>query len=155
MWLDRSRWISSEHRWALKMGPEDRIHQDGGSVVIKVPDLFQRWGEGKRVVGPKGGSAITELLKDGTLIEALARAHRWIAKLEEGEASTLADLARVEGVTESYVWRAIRLAFLAPDLQMRIVGGRQPTSLTREPIVRRGLPLYSRDQRALFSKDPR
>jgi hypothetical protein len=52
---------------------------DGSTLVVRIPMRFQRRGGRKCIVAPDS-SAIVSSSKpqpDGTLIKALARAHRW------------------------------------------------------------------------------
>jgi hypothetical protein len=73
---------------------------------------------------PDGGS--TQLrLWDTTptpLHLALARAHRWLAMLEAGEASSMKEVARREGVDDSYVSRMVNVTTPAPDIVAAILG---------------------------------
>ncbi len=61
---------------------------------------------------------------------ALARGHRWLAMLETGQASSLRDVAKKEGVDNSYVSRMINLTTLAPDIAEAILDDRVPPELT-------------------------
>jgi hypothetical protein len=51
-----------------------------------------------------------------TIAKALARAHSWKQKLEDGTYATVGELARAERINESYVTRILRLNLLAPDI---------------------------------------
>jgi hypothetical protein len=62
---------------------------------------------------------------DGTLVKALARAHRWQRILDEGRFGTLAEVADVERISRSYVCRVLRLTLLAPEIVERILDGRR------------------------------
>jgi hypothetical protein len=53
---------------------------------------------------------------DPHVLRAIARAWSWRRTLETGEASTILDLAEGEDVTDRYVSRVIRLAYLAPSI---------------------------------------
>ena len=76
---------------------------------------------------------------DRVLIRALRKAH---------EAQRTATHAHVKA--SSYERRRRRLAFLAPDIQVAILEGRQPQILTLESLIHGDLPLAWSDQRALF-----
>ena len=52
--------------------------------------------------------------QDPYVLRAIAQAWKWRRQLEEGEASTLQDIAGKEEVSEGFVGRLIRLAYLAP-----------------------------------------
>jgi hypothetical protein len=54
---------------------------------------------------------------------ALARAFRWKARLESGEYSSVADLARSEKQKPSQVYSLLRLSLLAPSIIDGILSG--------------------------------
>jgi hypothetical protein len=68
---------------------------------------------------------------DGTLVKALARAHRWQRVLESGEYGTLAELSAAERISRSYICRVLRLTLLAPDIVKRILDGRPTAGLAQ------------------------
>jgi hypothetical protein len=59
-------------------------------------------------------------------LRAIARAWSWRRRLERGEASTLQDIAAVEKVTDRFVSRMMRLAYLAPDVLEKLLIHRIP-----------------------------
>jgi hypothetical protein len=52
---------------------------------------------------------------DEPLISLLSKAHRWWARLRDGE-TNVAALAREEGLTRACVSNALRMAFLSPRI---------------------------------------
>jgi hypothetical protein len=67
---------------------------------------------------------------DPLLIETLARATNWLARLTSAEGMSTAELARQEGIDDGEISRVLPLVFLAPDIIEAIVQGRQPMTLT-------------------------
>ena len=61
---------------------------------------------------------------------ALARGHRWLAMLESGEVKTLTEIAKREGVDNSYVSRMVNLTTLAPDIVAAILDDTSPDTIT-------------------------
>ena len=61
---------------------------------------------------------------------ALARGHKWLAMLESGEVSTLTEIAKKEGIDNSYVSRMVNLTTLAPDIIDAILLNELPDHLT-------------------------
>jgi site-specific DNA recombinase len=88
---------------------------------------------------------------DPILLKEIARAQRCFKALVTGHARSLAELARREGVTDSYVSTRLPLAFLAPDIIEAIVNGTQPADLTAKKLITRvDLPLdWHAQKRAL------
>src|SRR6516225_7438681 len=64
------------------------------------------------------------------LIKLLIRARRFNAALVAGDPMPFAALAKRERVSPSYFTRLIRLSYLAPDITLAILDGRQPPDLT-------------------------
>ena len=87
--------------------------------------------------GLTSGKAADRLIRnDGAnqrnepLIKAIALGSRWRTKLETGEHKSAIALARSEGYSLRYVWKTLRLAFLAPDIVDAILDGRHPPHLS-------------------------
>ncbi|MEQ9814586.1 MAG: hypothetical protein RLO50_17545 [Azospirillaceae bacterium] len=98
----------------------------GETVTVRVPMAFTRRGGRKVVVVPDGSDAWVPAPRvDGTLVRALARAHRWQRMLDEGRYATIGEMARVEGVSTGYVSRILRLTLIAPDIVEAILVGSQ------------------------------
>jgi hypothetical protein len=131
----------------MTQGVQTRL--DGDTLVVRIPMRFQCRGGRKRIVAPDG-SAIVPSSKpqpDGTLVKALARAHRWRRMLEGGEYGTLAEMADAERISRSYVSRILRLTLLAPDIVERILDGRPMAGL---PQLLRPFPVEWERQRERF-----
>jgi hypothetical protein len=106
---------------------------DGNTLVVRIPMRFQRRGGRKRIVAPDG-SAIVPTLKpqlDGTLVKALARAHRWQVMVEEGRFASVRELAEAERISLSYISRILRLTLLAPDVVEHILEGHRAPQLAQ------------------------
>jgi hypothetical protein len=122
---------------------------DGETLVVRIPMRFRHRGGRKRIVAPDG-SELTPSSKpqpDGTLVKALARAHRWQRVLESGEYATLAELADAERISRSYVSRVLRLTLLAPEIVERILEGRPTAGL---PQLLQPFPVEWKRQRELI-----
>ncbi len=99
-----------------------------------------------RLVIPPGQARDLRPRPNATLIKALTRAHRWKERLFTGDAPSTSAIAKEEGVTERYVSRIMRLAFLAPDIVEAILDGYQPTDLELERLMK-GIPVSWNEQR--------
>jgi site-specific DNA recombinase len=67
---------------------------------------------------------------DVSLINALGRAHLWLKALTDGTYKSIKELANVAKWNPKVVRKALRLAFLAPDITEAIILGSQPKSLS-------------------------
>ena len=93
---------------------------------------------------------------DPKLVELIVQAHRWFEELKNGQVSSIAALAKRDGLHSADVSRVLPLTFLAPDIVEAILDGRQPTELTAARLKRmRDLPMDWRHQRRYlgFEKD--
>ena len=101
------------------------------------------------VIDGTGPSAVAK--PDARLIKLLLKAHRFNARLAEGEGVHFAALAQQEGVSRSYFTRLVRLSYLAPDITQAILDGRQPLDLTAEKLLEHSrLPLAWHNQRTVL-----
>ena len=117
-------------------------------IVIDAPIALKRRGvEAKLVVG---GDSATAFEPDENLIEAIATARKWFAELQNGEASSVLELAARYDVDRSHISRTLPLAFLAPDIVTTIIDGRTDPGLTLSRIKRLKLPASWQDQRQLL-----
>ena len=86
---------------------------------------------------------------DGTLVKALARAHRWNRLLESGRYGSAAELAAAEKINPSYVSRVLRLTLLAPDIVEAIVEGRQANGMEAALLLQPFSTIWGEQRRAL------
>jgi len=97
------------------------------------------------------GDAEIVYAPDINLIRLLVKAEQIRGKLFSGDGSSIAELARREGISDSYVTRQLRLTFLAPDIVKDILDGRHPPSVTAAKLMRNTrLPLAWTDQRVVL-----
>jgi len=88
---------------------------------------------------------------DPALVKTIARGHQWFEDLVSGRAGSLVEIAKAEGVTESYVGRLIPLAFLAPDIVESVLAGTRPVHVTNEMLTKRiDLPIDWKEQESLL-----
>jgi hypothetical protein len=100
---------------------------------------------------PAAGNALSSVERSyrRTLIEAIAKGHRWQTQLESGEYASLEDLAKDVGCDRTYVGRMLRLTSLAPDIIEAILRGDEPDGLSLEKL-RKHLPLRWDEQREVW-----
>jgi len=117
---------------------------------IELPITFRHRGVERRIiVEADGGSPSAD--PDTTLIELIARAHRYLRRLTCGHSVSASDLATEEKLDVSDLSRILRLAFLAPDITAAILDGKQPVELTATKLKRLGeIPYRWDDQRRML-----
>ena len=125
----------------LSMGP-DRIRED--ALRIHAPFRLRRRGvETKLVLGNPTKSV------DRTLLRNIRNALSWLDRIKAGK--TYEQIATEDAIPTDRVRKAIRYAFLAPDIVRAIVEGRQPVGLTSSYLLHYPLPDDWEKQRALIA----
>jgi len=115
-----------------RTGRSEVVVASDGSLTVTVPIRIKRRGLRKTVTLPDGGG-LDSRPWDATptpLQLALARGHCWLAMLESGEAASMKEIARREGVDDSYVSRMVNLTTLAPDIVAAILDETLPPEVT-------------------------
>jgi len=100
------------------------------TLRVHIPLTLRNRGGRPRILPPKEIEVAMERGQDARLLRAIGRAWKWRRRLERGDVTTIADLAREEGISDRYVSRVIRLAWLAPSVLERLVLRREPTVLS-------------------------
>jgi hypothetical protein len=103
---------------------------------------------GRKTILSEAAPAPRFVRTDNALFKALALAHRWRARIENGEYGSITELAKAERVNESYACRLLRLTLLAPRIITDILNGRQLHEVTLKQLTK-PFPLNWDDQFAL------
>ena len=139
-------------RQALGIVPSDRDNAwptnsnlDAGDIEIVVPLSTRRRGPQMKLIIGTGAEHPPDANR--SLIVAIARARDWADRLITGEAQTVTQIAEAEGVTDGYVGQVLPLAFLAPQLVVRILSGDPTMQHTSNDLFRDGrIPELWKDQ---------
>jgi hypothetical protein len=130
-----------------RTGRPEAVAASDGSLTVTVPIRIKRRGLCKTVTFPDGDNVQTRPWDSSPtpLQLALARGHRWLAMLESGEAKSMKEIARREGVDDSYVSRMVNLTTLAPDSVAAILDETLPSEVTLFELAA-GTPLLWEEQ---------
>jgi hypothetical protein len=131
-----------------RTGRSEVVAASDGSLTITVPIRIKPRRLRKAVTLPDGGDFDSRPwdTEPTPLQLALARGHRWLAMLESGEAGSMKEIARREGVDDSYVSRMVNLTTLAPDIVAAILDDTLPQAITLFELAA-GTPLLWGEQR--------
>jgi hypothetical protein len=104
--------------------------QANDTTRVFIP-LTQRRRNGRpRILPPEPRTHFQSRSQDPHILRALGRAWAWRRRLETGEAATIHDIAEAEKVTDRFVSRMLRLAYLSPDVLERLLVSRDPPSVS-------------------------
>jgi hypothetical protein len=119
---------------------------DGPTLVHHVPMTVRRRGVEMRLVLDN-----EKRRPDPVLLSAVARGRRWFGELARGEAATMVEIAKRDGLSAGRVNQLTKLAFLSPKIVQAIIDGRQPVDLTTKTFSRLEiLPVGWAEQEALL-----
>jgi hypothetical protein len=101
-----------------------------------IPLTIRRRNGRPRILPPESMTDQHVRAQDPHILKALGRAWAWRRKLESGEAATVGDIAKAEKVTDRFISRTMRLAYLSPEVLERLVVMRQPPTVSSNDLVR-------------------
>lgn len=128
--------------------PISRIRPEGGgatsptpmqnqSLTVRVPFRIRPRGGRIKIVAPDGqiDQHPAPPRQDNAMVKAIARGFRWRRLIEAGVYASVADVARAEKISDSYVSRHLRLTLLSPAIVEAILDGRQSSSVTLSRLL--------------------
>ena len=137
---------------SAKRSRHDRPSDAEHLIILEVPAVLKRAGLGMTLIVP---GARQDATPDPSLIRLLLRAFAIRDRLERNPDLPLKRIAEAEGVSPSYSTRALRLAYLAPDIVTAILDGRPPPGLTANMLMKNTrLPLRWEAQRKRLEFEP-
>jgi hypothetical protein len=107
-----------------------RLSSRNDAIRVVIPLAIRRRNGRPRILPPEDVAARQARALDPHILKALGRAWAWRRKLESGEAATVGDISRAEKVTDRFVSRTMRLAYLAPEVLERLVIRREPPAIS-------------------------
>ena len=105
------------------------LSKDGKIIIVTIPMNFRKRGGRKLIIAPDG-MEMAPPAPYSALAKLVAKAHRWLKMLENGEAPSIRAVAAQEKTDESYVGKVLRLTLLAPDIVELILDNKQPDVMT-------------------------
>jgi site-specific DNA recombinase len=103
-------------------------------TLINLPIRLKKYGKAMRlVVQPKCNE--TSRRADPKLGALISKAHDWLSRLTSGRYDGVQAIATEVKMTSSYITRVIYLAYLAPDIALRILSGDHPSELNAKKLL--------------------
>ncbi|MCF6446197.1 recombinase family protein, partial [Nereida sp. MMG024] len=161
--VDHTAWLLLIDRVDIKAGEADLrlcatavaelLNTEPGAInqnhlTTTIPFTLRRRGVELKFV-QTNGTAHSQQQVDTTLLNNLALAHTCLDAILSGQSFT--EVAEQTGISKRRIQSLITLAMLAPDLQEAVLNGQQPTSMTSDRLLKKGVPLLWEDQRAAFA----
>jgi site-specific DNA recombinase len=108
------------------------VNPEGSAKRLKATTINIPWRANK--VGYDCAPALSERKSDPKVLQAVARAHAWLADLKNGRFSSIEGLATAVTLHPKVVRQALRLAFLPPNVTSAILEGESRADLTLRRI---------------------
>jgi hypothetical protein len=106
-----------------------------GTFRVVIPLTIRKRNGRPKILPPDNVDAREGRNQDPHVLRAIARAWSWRRKLETGAASTIQDIAAAEKVSDRFVGRMIRLAYLSPNVLETLVITRKPPALSLNDLM--------------------
>lgn len=123
----------------------------GTATRVFVPLTVRRRNGRPKILPPENALGAETRGQDPHILKALGRAWAWRRKLESGEAATVGDIAKAEKVTDRFVSRTMRLAYLSSDLLERLVVRSEPPAISLVEIIDATYLPWERQTEQVFS----
>jgi hypothetical protein len=105
------------------------------NIRVVIPLSIRRRNGRPKILPPEDVLDQKLRVQDPHILKALGRAWAWRRKLESGEMATVGDIAKAENVTDRFVSRTMRLAYLSPEVLERLVVGEEPPAVSCNDLV--------------------
>ena len=122
------------------------------SIRVVIPLTIRRRNGRPKILPPENMADGEARGQDPHILKALGRAWAWRRRLESGEVATAGDLAKLEGVTERFVSRTVRLTYLSPNVLERMLLMRQLSAVSWNVLVALTLKPWSEQPDQAFDR---
>ena len=93
--------------------------------------------------------------QDPHVLRAIARAWKWRRQVESGAVSVIQEIATAEKVSDRFVSRMMRLAYLSPDVLQALVVRRVPPALSLADLIEIARLPWVEQEAVAFASPPR
>jgi len=120
-----------------------------GNIAVTIPIRLKYDGHKTVILQPECKTAELEGDMMSPLQKAVVQGFQYGDALESGDVANVSELARREGQERAFLFRALSLVNLAPDIIEAILDGTEPPTITLSRL-RKGFPDDWNEQRKLF-----
>ena len=100
------------------------------TIRVVIPLTIRKRNGRPKILPPDDVTIRDGRSQDPHVLRAIARAWNWRRQLEAGAASNIKDIAATEKVSDRFVSRIMRLAYLSPEVLEYLVIRRVPPALS-------------------------
>lgn len=100
------------------------------TIRVVVPLHIRKRNGRPKILPPDDVQLVENRGQQPHVLRAVARAWNWRQQLESGAAATIQDIAAAEKVSDRFVSRMVRLAYLSPEVLEHLVIRRVPPAVS-------------------------
>lgn len=120
------------------------------TIRVVIPLTIRKKNGRPKILPPADHTPTEARVQDAHVLRAIARAWNWRRRLERSEAATIADIAKAERVTDRFVSRMMRLAYLSPDVLEKLLIHRIPPALSLNDLMAIAELPWAKQMEAVF-----
>ncbi|ABA05210.1 putative phage-related protein [Nitrobacter winogradskyi Nb-255] len=105
------------------------------TIRVVIPLTIRKRNGRPKILPPDDVTARDGRSQDPHVLRAIARAWSWRRQLESGAASTIQDIAAAEKISDRFISRMMRLAYLSPEVLDHLVIRRVSPALSLNNLV--------------------
>lgn len=105
------------------------------TIRVVIPLTIRKRNGRPKILPPDNLTSRDDRSQDPHVLRAIARAWNWRRQLETGAASTIQDIAAAEKVSDRFVSRMMRLAYLSPEVLEHLIITRVPSALSLNDLA--------------------
>jgi len=105
------------------------------TIRVVIPLTIRKRNGRPKILPPDNVDQRDGRTQDPHVLRAVARAWNWRRQIETGAAATIQDIAAAEKVSDRFVSRMMRLAYLSPEVHEHLVIRRVPPALSLNDLV--------------------
>jgi hypothetical protein len=128
------------------------MKEPSDTLRVFIPLAYRRQNGRPRILSPSQEDQSKSRTQDPHVLRALGRAWAWRRRLEAGEAATIQEIAKAEKVSDRFVSRVMRLAYLSPNVIERLLIWREPPSVTINELIEATTLPWSEQMERVFEK---
>jgi hypothetical protein len=120
------------------------------SIRIVIPLKVKHRNGRPHILPPDRVEDVEDHSKEPHLLRAIARAWNWRRQLERGEVMTIQDIAAAEKVTDRFISRMLRLAYLSPAVLEKVLLHRRPSAVSIKVLVAAAELPWAEQEKTVF-----
>ncbi|HEX3755094.1 MAG TPA: hypothetical protein VHV26_08465 [Rhizomicrobium sp.] len=105
-----------------------------------------------RIVLPDSIDAVDLHAQEPRLLRAIARAWNWRRQLERGEVTTIQDIAAAEKVSDRFISRMVRLAYLSPMVLEKVLLHRRSSAVSIKDLAAAADLPWTEQEKTVFEE---